>query len=146
VITPRDITDALRRDDLAPLHACDIDVLDTVDEPWRRGEYETEEVALVCDLSDLDAARPYQALVVCDDYDPEEGASWVYVPLSMGPVRAALPIEKPCDLCRTYTPADLLEKTDVGLLSLVCAPCAVEIRADDEDPTDHEARDACELA
>lgn len=81
---PSELTKALRRDDLTFSHA-DVDFLEAVDCPWDRGDYDAADVALISPINAVDAV--YQALVLVDDYSPEEGPTYIYVPLMFGPVR-----------------------------------------------------------
>jgi hypothetical protein len=81
--TYRDISHALRRDDLAVLETPGMDIHHTVDDPWRRGSMDTVSVELLW-LDDSDVL--VQCLRELDDFDGED-AAYLLTPLSFGPVQ-----------------------------------------------------------
>jgi hypothetical protein len=77
----------LTRPDLT-LRADQVDVLDVVYEPYRYGAYSEDQVYLVQPHRDgRYCGAPVQAVQTTDDYDPEHGPTYLFVPLAFGPVR-----------------------------------------------------------
>jgi hypothetical protein len=128
--TIHDVTESLRRDDLAPLFGSDVDVLDVVDAPWgQRGMHDSDDVVLVCFLSDLRAEFPFQAIQRVDDWDPDQGASYVYIPLDHGPVQQTVYV---CPLCRSSV-SELFHfnATMLGIpVRMFCASCRSDLVGD----------------
>jgi hypothetical protein len=79
--------DTLYRPDLT-LRASELDVLDVVEQPWKRGRYEQDEVYLVQPhRAGRYCGAPMQAVQTTDDYDPEYGPSYLFIPLEFGPTQ-----------------------------------------------------------
>jgi hypothetical protein len=88
------ITNELRRDDLSVLESDNVEVLEVLDSPWRRGEYDTTDVVLVS----VGGGAPFVALEETDDIDWDGGAVHRYVPLMAGPVqRVTVAVAMPAD-------------------------------------------------
>lgn len=138
-------TQKLRRDDLTIFGDYNLDELDCVEDHIPHSSPISERVLLI----QSDAHGCVQVVEVMDDYDLDRGATFVYVPLSFGPLRQpvhAKPTgyERACDVCRVFIDVDQLERAREFPLSMVCAPCSAELREDDEDPRDTEL-DHCDL-
>jgi hypothetical protein len=153
---PSDLTKALRRDDLTIFGNYYLDELACVEDHIPYSSPVSERVLLI----DSDACGVVQAIEVMDDYTPDQGATFVYVPLMFGPVRE-LPRptdlvraliaqhgdvtleELPCVRCRVLTLEPFLELVGEWPIGKVCSGCADEIRADDLDPVDPGGCDEC---
>lgn len=75
------------------LRASDVDVLDVVEQPWKRGNYEQDEVYLVQQhKAGRYCGAPMQATRTTDDYCPcdECGVTHLFIPLAFGPVQEDL--------------------------------------------------------
>jgi len=82
-----EVSEDLTRPDLT-LRADELDVLDVVYEPYRYGEYVDDVVYLVQPHRDgRYCGAAMQAVRITDDYDPYEGATYLFLPLQFGPVR-----------------------------------------------------------
>lgn len=77
----------LTRPDLT-LRADELDILDVVYEPYRYGAYSEDQVYLVQPHRDgCYCGAPMQAVQTTDDYDPEQGPTYLFIPLSFGPIQ-----------------------------------------------------------
>lgn len=138
-------TKALRRDDLAIFGDYNVDELECVEDHIPYSSPISERVLLL----QSDAHGCVQALEVMDDYDPASGPTFIYVPLSFGPVRqpvhaAPTGYERTCDVCRVFIDVDQLRRAREFPLTWVCEPCSAELLEDDADPRDN-ALDHCDL-